>query len=368
MKTVGIVTFWDSEDNYGQVLQCFALNWFLRKNGYDAFLIRNDNTINRTFFQKIFNWIRLFLSPSKFMSAVSFKMNVKKQAMQNAKHLRNFESFRKKNIPSTRFYSQFELCNNPPLFDAYICGSDQIWSGLSAVHYLQFVPNSRKKIAYAASMGGYKPNEKERIVLKRFVKNFNYVSLREKQALDFFKKYDICQAEYVPDPTFLLTRNEYKKLYENKDPFSRKPYILLYLLGNKLQFNVSEIYEYAKKRMLDVVYVASQGRTDGFPKEYPSIEEWLELVENADVVVTNSFHGTVFSMLYRKKFVTLLLTGAFAKMNDRITDMLSKYSLENRIYSGKLEDFDNDVDYTFFESVVSKEREYVRKKIIDVIG
>jgi hypothetical protein len=295
-------------------------------------------------------------------------MNRRKKALQNAIHPRNFQSFRKKNIPSTKMYSQFELYNNPPIFDAYICGSDQIWSGLSAVHYLQFVPISRKKIAYAASMGGYKPSEKERIVLKRFVKDFSYVSLRERQALEFFKKYDICQAECVPDPTFLLTKNEYKKLYENNKSPSRKPYVLLYLLGNKLQFNVSEIYEYAKKRMLDVIYVASQGRTDGYPKEYPSIEEWLELVENADIVVTNSFHGTVFSMLYRKKFVTLLLTGIFAKMNDRITDMLHKYGLENRIYSRQLEDYDDVVDYSIYDSVVDKEREYVRDKLIDTIG
>jgi hypothetical protein len=140
------------------------------------------------------------------------------------------------------------------------------------------------------------------------------------------------------------------------------------LLGNKLQFDVAQVYLYAKKKGLDVVYVASQGRSDDFEKTYPTIEEWLHLIEHAEMVVTNSFHGTVFSMIFRKKFATLLLTGTFAKMNDRIVDLLTKYALNERILSGNLDEYEKDVDYTVFDEIICKDRDYVRKKLREIIG
>ncbi|WP_173474957.1 polysaccharide pyruvyl transferase family protein [Fibrobacter succinogenes] len=368
MKKIGIVTFWNSQDNYGQLLQCFALSSFLKKMEYEPQLIKMRTVVKTTVFHKIVTFLTLLKTPSKLFYVLLEKKLVKKSRAMNDAHPRFFDDFRRKHIPSTDVIYIEDFFSNPLYFDAYITGSDQVWNSLSPLYFLQFAPNGAKKIAYAASMGGYKPNENERIALKNYVKDFDYVSLREKQALEFFKKYDVCQAECVPDPTLLLTKNDYKKLYEDKILFSRKPYILLYLLGNKLQFDVAKIYEYAKEKRLDVIYVASQGRTDKYSKEYPSIEGWLELVENAEMVVTNSFHGTVFSMIYRKRFTTLLLTGPFAKMNDRITDMLKKYGLEKQIFSGSLDEYDKDVDYNLFESILFKEQMYVQQKLRNVIG
>lgn len=366
MKKIGIVTFWDSEDNYGQLLQCFALSYFLKKIGCDPKLIKADICVRTTLFHKVITFLLAMKSPSKLKSIILKKRLGKKAKSINIRHPRYFNVFRDKHIPSTEIIPISRIYSAPPLFDVYIAGSDQVWNSLSPLYFLKFAPKGTKKIAYAASMGGYKPYGKELSILKNYVKDFDYVSLREKQAIEFFKQNNICKADYVPDPTLLLMKDDYKKLYEDRK--NRPPYILLYLLGNKLQFNADEIYQFAKKKNLDIVYVASQGRSDEYEKVFPTIEEWLNLVENAEIVITNSFHGTVFSMIYRKKFTTLLLNGVFAKMNDRITDMLEKYGLGNRIFSGSIEECENEVDYSSFEQIVNSEREYVKNKFIEVVG
>jgi len=366
MKKIGIVTFWDSKDNYGQLLQCYALTFFLKSLHYQPKLIKVAIFEKNTLLHKIKTLFNLLKTPYDLFEVLQKKRLGNKSRIINIAHPRNFDNFRSKYIPSTDIIQKKDLFSRPPYFDAYVTGSDQVWNSLSPLYFLQFAPKESKKIAYAASMGGFKPDASERLVLKDYVKDFDYVSLREKEALAFFKQSEICEADYVPDPTLLLLKEDYQKLYKERK--LERPYILLYLLGNKLQFNIAEIYQYAEKRGLDVIYIASQGRCDNYKKEYPSIEEWLYLIENSEIVVTNSFHGTVFSMIYRKKFVTLLLNGLFSKMNDRITDMLNKYGLENRIYSGIFEKYDCDVDYSFFEKIVKEEREYVRNKLINVIG
>ncbi|MBO7105497.1 MAG: polysaccharide pyruvyl transferase family protein [Fibrobacter sp.] len=366
MKKIGIATFWDSEDNYGQLLQCFALIRFLSFLGCDPKLLKVDTHVDTTFFHKVLTFLFLLFSPKKLYKVILNKKLGHKSKSINISYPRNFEAFRDKYIPSTKKFRVKDIFSNPPCYDAFISGSDQVWNALSPFYFLKFAPKGSKKIAYAASMGGFTPCGKEMTALKEYVKDFDYISLREKQAVKYFKQNDIYEADYVPDPTLLLSKKDYKELYEEKK--SKSPYIFLYLLGNKLRFDVKKVYEYAKSRKMDVVYVASQGRCDDFEKKYPTIEEWLSLIENAEMVVTNSFHGTVFAMIYRKKFVSILLSGVFAKMNDRIVDMLSKYGLKDRIYSGDLEENEKDVDYDLFERLIEKEREYVQNKLVGVIN
>lgn len=366
IKTIGVVTFWNSKDNYGQLLQCFALTRFLKNMGYSPKLIKCDLSEKTNLFHKVKTFLLLILSPFKMYEVILNKKIRKNIISANTSHPRHFDDFRNKYIPSTEVFHVREISSKLPYFDIFVTGSDQVWGSLLPYYFLDFVPKGRKKIAYAVSMGGYKPTGKDLLAVKDLIRSFDYVSLREKQSCDFFEQNKICEVDCVPDPTLLLTRDDYKRLYQEKKV--EKHYIFLYLLGNKSQFDLNEVYQYAKEKKLDVVYVASQGRDDQYPKEYPTIEEWLALIENAEMVLTNSFHGTVFSIIYRKKFATILLTGPFAKMNDRITDMLKKYGLENRILSASIEKYERDVDYSLFEKRICEERAYVKEKLLSIIG
>lgn len=366
MKSVGIITFWDSKDNYGQLLQNFALIRFLENLNYQAKLIKVENYVRRDFIYKVKKIFHFLGSPKKLYKKLLSEKMKKTINIENQKYTRHFDDFRNKYIPSTDYILMTDLFSSPPFFDAYITGSDQVWNSLFPLYFLKFVPPRSKKIAYAASMGGFKPNGEKLAVLKEFVSDFDYVSLREKQALNFFKQNNICNAECTPDPTLLLSKNDYKSLYKTKK--TEKPYILLYLLGNKSTLDIAKIYKYAESKNLNVIYVASQGKYDNYEKHYPTIEEWLSLIENASMIVTNSFHGTIFSIIYRKKFATLLLNGPFAEMNDRIIDMLEKYGLKKRIFTTSIEDYEEDVDYSIFEKISNIETTYVKNKLLNVIG
>ena len=107
------------------------------------------------------------------------------------------------------------------------------------------------------------------------------------------------------------------------------------------------------------MYVASQGRKDVFPKVTPTIGEWLSLIKNSEYVITNSFHGTVFSLQYHKKIGVLPLVGEYAKMNSRITTLLNKYKISNHfLYSKDLTAIEKSIDYNYFE--LTKEEDFLK--------
>ena len=162
-----------------------------------------------------------------------------------------------------------------------------------------------------------------------------------------------------PDPTLLLSSNDYKVLFA-KYKVESENYILLYLLGNEIAVDVERIFDYAKSINKQIVYVASQGRFDDFPKVYPSIGEWLYLINNAACVITNSFHGTVFCLQFRKKFLTIPLVGKFSKQNDRIFDLLGKFHLKSRIYNGDMNRAMDDMDFAIFEKYQREDALMVR--------
>lgn len=122
-------------------------------------------------------------------------------------------------------------------------------------------------------------------------------------------------ASLVPDPTLLLSVHDYSSIAA--PCLYSQDYLLLYLLGNEIDFDVAEVYAWARSRHIEVKYVASQGRQDAYDKIYPNVDEWLSLIRNARYVVTNSFHGMVFSIIFNKPFVVIPLAGSFTRMNDR---------------------------------------------------
>ena len=161
---IGIVTFWNSEDNYGQILQCYALQRFLRDKGHDAFLIRYapGRKINLKWVLslpcRIVRKISLRLFRRKeFRFSQRFKEMNRIVRQENAAHPRHFSTFKERFIAVTsRVYDQYDIFTDPPGADAYIAGSDQVWGSVDPVYYLMFVPEGCKKIAYAPSFGGMK--------------------------------------------------------------------------------------------------------------------------------------------------------------------------------------------------------------------
>lgn len=360
---IGIVTFWTGIDNYGQILQAYALQRFLRNKGHNAFVIRYNNVVYRGFNWwlklpfKIARRIYLILFNKDLLNLqFRFKEQKRLSEEENRKHPRNFSLFKERYIHfSEKIYDQKSIMLDPPKADVYIAGSDQIWSGLDPVYYLQFTPLLSKRIAYAPSFGGINLNNTKKKILKRYLESFSVLGIREKEGVELCRSLGREDSFLAIDPTLLLSKEDYSGIsVANSD---NSEYLFLYLLGNEMDFDVSNIYTWAKSRNLEIKYVASQGQVDSYEKIYPNIDEWLGIIQNAKYVVTNSFHGTVFSLIMNKKFLVIPLSGAFSRMNGRVVDLLTELNLNNRLYSDDLNVLLQNIDFCTINKIMEEKRE-----------
>lgn len=365
---IGIVTFWQSQDNYGQILQCWALQQYLKKLGHEPFLIRYSSQNKKTpFMKKIGSFLKLVLKPSEFRTYIMWKRLNIISSHESQKHDRYFSQFVQANMITTPICGVEELKSNPPIADVYMCGSDQIWGGTDIIYYLQFGSSSVKRIAYAPSFGGLQPNVQVQLQIKKFLANFDFLSSREEKGVKLLHSLGYANAKLVPDPTLLLPVSEYRNL-SNSRIKNREQYILLYLLGNEISLTVSAIFDFAARNGLEIKYVASQGRYDDRPKLYPTIEEWLELVDKASYVITNSFHGTVFSLIFNTPFLVIPVCGIVSRMNNRIYDLLDRCNLKDRIYQESLDEIFSPIDFLCFNDNKEKEEKEIRNLFTELLS
>lgn len=362
---IGIMTFWESQDNYGQILQCYALQKFLQNKGHDAFLIRYRKKIEPISLLKRICalMVDLIRKPDYFHQRKMmkrFKELNDIQVQENKKHPRFFDSFKGKNIRATPVvYNQHDLYGTPPDAEVFIAGSDQIWSTPDDGFFLSFVPNNKIKIAYAAS-GLPRSAGKEFIPL---MSNFDIITVREDITVDICTKLGIDNVQVVPDPTLLLTGDDYSFDQDNSEnKASVTPYVFIYMLGNSTSYDIEEIYSWAKSKNLDVKLVASNGYCDGHTKCYPKIEDWISLIRNAKYIFTNSFHGMVFSILLHKQFMVIPLSNEFGGMNARLTTTLGSIGLESRILNSSLDMIDSEINYREVDNILTEQRNFISNR------
>lgn len=336
---IGVITHWRSDDNYGQTLQLYALQQILIKLGHDPFLIRyitNEGSVRWRLKRKI-NALKYI--PSIIQKKIRGKSNADPIVSRGA------QAFISQHINvSEKVFTRESILQSPPDADAFISGSDQVWNKLDGSYFLDFIKNSDvKKISYAASFGGVEYHGLDARYVKKWLNEFDAVSVRETDGLNQCKRLGMTSAQVVPDPTLLLSKDDYQKLFHIRQ--DNKRFILVYLLGSKTSFDVTEIYKFAKEKGLDVIYVASQGREDEYEKCFPDVSEWLSLMSSAEYVVTNSFHGTVFSLIFKRQFLAIPLSGNASKMNGRLTTLLNRFSLMGR-FSNDILKLSEEIDYS----------------------
>ena len=346
---IGVVTFWHGNDNYGMILQCWALQQYLKKMGHDPYIIRY--VMKGCLLKRL---AKFLIFSIKYLIDSSYRHHIKitnKLNAANAIHYpeRDFEGFRKEHLKlSNRVYHYIEqLRIFPPKADCYICGSDQIWNGNLnsrnlAGFYLQFGPSNVKRIAYAPSFGITKHEGKQLNILKKYLSKFDAVSCREWAGIEMCKKVGV-EAEKVEDPTLLLSADDYldiasERLYEN--------YIYIYSLNieNPDDIFFDHLRAICKDKKIVVTPASGfiPGREifgDRVIYKYAKPSEWLSLICYSDLVVTSSFHGVVFSLIFNKKFAYVPLKGEYASTNNRVIDMLHNVTMDDYIIS-KGSDYD----------------------------
>lgn len=375
-----IVTVWGLPDNYGNVLQAFALQKFLLQYGIysEVILFSHIYTTESSKIKQV-----LYRIKANGVSAVKAKVfSIFRFALTARKiKKRDFAAFISKNINVRRIkYFHLDDLKNTLDYDFCIAGSDQVWSCLDDcskdyfdVLTLKFAPKNALKISCSASFGYYENafrNRKKEIADS--LKDFDFISVREKKGLDICNNLGLKNCVLQPDPTFLLGIDFYKKFckFESTDLF-RKKYVLLYLLNNSSNFSIVKLKKWAKANDLNVIYVS--GNSDVFKfsfhwKVYPKISEWLSLVSNAEFVFTNSFHGICFSIIFNKLFLGIKQIGKFAGQNSRFDSVLDLFNLRNRIFNKDLSAVKVGIDWNTVNIELGKiRRESPFVKYIDKI-
>ncbi|GHU95797.1 hypothetical protein FACS189479_09460 [Spirochaetia bacterium] len=367
---IGIMTLWWSDDNYGQLLQCYALQKYLRDAGHNAYLIRykpKNDYIETPLWKKLLkacNPIKLY----HFIGCKINKLAVYKKVMELNKQ-RNFDEFRNKYISQSEivYDSYQELVVNPPEADIYIVGSDQVWNffwaapsqvrALVNAYLLNFGSENIKRISYAASFGVGKIKKKYIDDIAPLLRKFQYISVRENSGISIINKCGINNAEIVPDPTMLLDKDIYRSLYgrESIEKY-KKPYCLLYMLSNRTKFSIQDVYIWANSKNIDIRYVSANMQFDAYDKIYPTIPQWLGLVDNAQYVITNSYHCSVFSLLFQKKFAVVPMVGEDERMNDRFYTLFNIFDLKERFINNDFSVLDKETDWLAVSKVFERMR------------
>lgn len=345
---IGILTYWTSLENYGQILQLYALYTFLKKQGHDVFVIKydgyGDTSLNRSYKKRLLNLLK---NPLKLISYIRniYKERIIREDLMA--HDCGFKKFKDEKLTWSRPYRSYEeLQNDPPKADVYICGSDMIWSENGdryKAFFLGFGGDQVKKIAYAPSFGSGKASEVYLNKVKPYLDKFDLISTREESGRELCRGLGFQDAKWFPDPTSLLCSKDYMDLASCYQ--KRNPYIFLYLMGHPTHVPFQVIKKFAESRNLEIIYRASQGRRDKWPKLYPTIEEWIGCVSQADYIITNSFHGCMFALIFNKKFLFIPLIRSAKRSNDRIYSLLKRLHLNDRIWKGSIEDIEKDIDY-----------------------
>ncbi len=331
---IGIMTFWESQSNYGQILQVFALQTFLEQNGHEAFVIRYKLVAPAARKKTVLERVRNF----KLTRFVNNRRYKGKKTFEQVQKPRQFDMFKKEYLKFSagEYQSVPQLVAAPPEADVYIAGSDQVWNNSFSVSceafLLGFGGNETKRLSYAASFGKKELDPVTTQLFERYIGKFNDISVREKSGLEICRKLGVA-GTWVPDPTLLFNREEWLKLLKipvQPATNNATKQVLLYTLGNSAIKDKRQYMQYARKVAgQNVVHVSANEDYAG--AHYLTIQEWVAGIQKADFIITNSFHGVVFCIICNRNFVVLPNSGHAAGMNERIDSLLGRLDLTDHL-------------------------------------
>lgn len=349
---VAIITFIRAY-NHGAVLQSYALQKKLNDMNIDAEVI--------DYYPKYFKdeYNLSYLGELRFFPYRPIRNWLKYTPMLwiLKKRIKGFEKFIFKNIKLTekQYLSYDEIDNEVFECDAFITGSDQVWHDIigrfDPVYFLDFKDaGNKRKLSYAASFGFDRIPKELKEEYSRRLKEFERYSVREKSGQDIIYELLSKEATQCCDPTLLLNREEWELLCSDK--VEKQPYILVYYVKSDREI-LSLAKALADKKHMKVISITSVSRYENIigenAKKYNikhrgacAPDEFLTLFANAKYVLTDSFHGTVFSLIFHRKFMTITEFNTGAK-NHRATDLLKLVGAPERQFNNNLNVIENDL-------------------------
>ena len=334
-QIISIFTYWWSEDNYGQLLQAYALQEYLFSMGISSEIIQARKE-NHTFFDKLAEMIIKAKVGFCGSRAVSLDTSIQQEVKQ-----RGFQEFRTRflQFSKERYTSLQDLKKNPPAGKYYICGSDKIWATFSRDPFrmdqfdmftLGFGSKGTPKIAYAPSIGKREIPFFAKNRFRRNLKSFQGISVREASAVTLLNDIGINDVEWVPDPTQLIGKQGYMKFIEEV-PGEYEETWFFYGLSNPSYVSSRIVAEHLVATNMDFDYTGGNNNIDDLITCYPTIPQWLNHMYYAENIITNSYHGCIFCILFHKNFYYIpVLPDKKGLPDERITSLLNRYDIQGR--------------------------------------
>lgn len=367
MKKTCTVTF-HAADNYGAFFQAYALQKFLINN------VGVENDIVNFVSDHMKEHYKVF---KKWNSPKSIVRNLILLPYANgiAKRRKAFIYDRSKYLKLTKeFSNEEEFSNLADNYDLGIAGSDQIWN-LASEDFtpLFFLPGLKKKISFAASTGN-NVDKSRKAEYEKYLCDFNKISIREKNVAKFFDEMSLSagKTEVCIDPTFLLEKSYYSDLVVDKKPLIKGKYLVFYSINNNDEV-MKLAAKYAKENGLDIYAIYSRvtsikAKKYGMKVFYKAGPvDFMNLLSNAEVVLTNSFHGTALSIIMQKEFLRLgINVEGKVKRDERIDSILEFAGLENRTITSdsNLNNIDK-IDWKQVEKNLAPQIEHARSYLIE---
>lgn len=352
--------------NYGASLQAYALQQYIKKRGCESELINyQPDYLTRKY---DYTWVNPESKMSRYaVTRIVYRCLKYLQRQTTMGRKRAFDTFHKNYLlQGTRYRTHQELTDNPPIADAYIVGSDQIWNtfyetGQDGAFYLDFV-KSGVKASYAASFSYTEISSEWQEKISTWLKSFDKISVRECHGVDILKSMGL-DGKWVLDPVFLLSDDQWKNVMTSFE--KKEKYLLLYDFENNKDLKHFCI-QYAKEKGLKIYSI-----NDTYPCRYADRNfssagprEFLSLIYNCDAFVSNSFHGTAFSIIFRKP--VFVFNRVRHKVNSRMESLTSLFKIGDCIVEPQ-SDYTKYINKEFdFEQInairlheVDKSKEYI---------
>lgn len=338
MKKVGIVTHYG--ENYGGMLQAYALQRYVKDLGYGCKIISNEFLYKVTSFgrkkAKMNNFKSFVKNPFSYMKRrKAMRAHVSERALKRA----YFREFLKKNIEIDRtgYTTYQQYLDNPPKYDVYLSGSDQIWNpnlyNKCGYYFSEFAPENATRISFASSVGVSTITEEQGAFMKPHLEKMDVISTRETDGSKIVEELTGKEVRTVIDPTLLLNGEQWSEIASA--PLVDRPYIFCYFFSERNY--IAKVKKQVKKltglELVCIPYVAREMGGDDTKIFEAGPAEFISLIKNAELVLTDSFHATAFSINMKTPFLSLcrFAKGDSKSMNSRLNTILGLVGLEDRL-------------------------------------
>lgn len=363
---VGIVTI-TGLDNYGNRLQNFALQSLIEMQGFDC-----KTLIDTTEYSKKYSPLGVLAKKIRTARALGFKESLKMITKgDNTAQLTQLAAFKKFNDEYIAFHDVTISESNIPSdlieqFKYFAVGSDQIWNpklnNFSLINLLGFAPAS-KRIATAPSFGVSSLTPESQDFYRQYLQDYRALSVREAAGQAIIKSVTGRDATLLVDPTLAISREVWTHIQQEpvETKYASGDYIVLFCLGDLPQYISDMLKNDPDLNGKPVINLLS----DEIQREGIGPGEFLYIIDHAKFVVTDSFHGTVFSIIFNKQFYVFDRAGIHNDMNSRIQTLLSTFSLENRFINEETGTPSAKIEYPAVNKVINKQKLHFEEYLKD---